>query len=142
MGVFVLFRFVAGLGLGGEGAVGATLVSEVVPVGRRAAAGVVLFTASPIGMSMGATVNLLIAGVSARLPVRARSSSSSSFSHLALEEVQESGSLFLLCHCLWVKGWVGYIKVKAGQLCFIMLDMHLMLKVKVYSKSQCHHHEK
>jgi MFS family permease len=61
--VLLVFRIVASLGIGGEWAAGAALVAEVVPERRRAEAGALLFTASPIGMLMASAVNHTISTV-------------------------------------------------------------------------------
>ncbi len=52
-------RFVAALGIGGEWAAGASLVAEVVPPNRRIAAGALLYTAAPLGVSLAALTNEL-----------------------------------------------------------------------------------
>ena len=57
------FRAVASLGIGGEWAVGAALVAEVVPDSRRVEAGSILFTASPLGFALAGFLNYQIAGV-------------------------------------------------------------------------------
>ena len=59
----VLFRSVASLGIGGEWAVGASLVAETVPESRRVEAATVVYTSSPLGIILASTVNYHIAGV-------------------------------------------------------------------------------
>ena len=59
----ILFRGVASLGIGGEWAIGATLVAETVPDNRRVEAGVLLQTSSPLGLVLASAVNYQIAGV-------------------------------------------------------------------------------
>jgi MFS family permease len=59
----VLFRVLASLGIGGEWAVGAALVSETVPEERRVEAGTLVYTSSPLGIILASTVNYHIAGV-------------------------------------------------------------------------------
>src|SRR6185437_9666642 len=59
----ILFRSVASLGIGGEWAIGATLVAEAVPDNRRVEAGVLLQTSSPLGLVLASAVNYEIAGV-------------------------------------------------------------------------------
>jgi MFS family permease len=59
----VLFRVVASLGIGGEWAVGASLVAETVPQERRVEAGVLVYTSSPLGIILASTVNYQVAGV-------------------------------------------------------------------------------
>jgi MFS family permease len=59
----LLCRALASLGIGGEWGIGATLVSEAVPENRRIEAGVILQTASPLGVVLAAAVNYQIAGV-------------------------------------------------------------------------------
>jgi MFS family permease len=59
----IVFRTIAGLGIGGEWGIGAALVAETVPEGRRAEAGVIMQTASPLGIVLASGVNYLIAGV-------------------------------------------------------------------------------
>jgi MFS family permease len=56
-------RALASLGIGGEWAVGATLVAETMPEERRIEAGVLLQTASPLGIALASLVNWLVAGV-------------------------------------------------------------------------------
>jgi len=48
--VLMFFRFVASLGIGGEWAAGAALVSETVPEKKRVQAGALLYTAAPAGL--------------------------------------------------------------------------------------------
>lgn len=57
------FRLLASLGIGGEWGVGAALVAESVPDGRRVEAGVILQTSSPLGIVLASSVNYLIAGL-------------------------------------------------------------------------------
>jgi len=57
------FRMLASLGIGGEWAIGATLVAESVPEARRVEAGVILQTASPLGLALAGLVNYQVAGV-------------------------------------------------------------------------------
>jgi MFS family permease len=59
----VLFRVLASLGIGGEWAVGASLVAETVPEKRRVEAATLVYTASPVGIILASTVNYQIAGV-------------------------------------------------------------------------------
>jgi MFS family permease len=59
----ILCRLIAGLGIGGEWGIGATLVAEAVPDNRRVEAGVILQTSSPLGVLLAAAVNYQIAGV-------------------------------------------------------------------------------
>jgi MFS family permease len=59
----VLYRTIAGLGIGGEWGVGAALVAESVPEHRRIEAGVIMQTASPLGAALATAVNYQIAGV-------------------------------------------------------------------------------
>jgi MFS family permease len=59
----ILCRILAGLGIGGEWGIGASLVAEGVPENRRVAAGVIMQTASPLGVVLAAAVNYQIAGV-------------------------------------------------------------------------------
>lgn len=56
-------RAVASLGIGGEWAVGATLVAETVPDSKRVEAGAILQTASPIGLALAGLVNYFVATV-------------------------------------------------------------------------------
>jgi MFS family permease len=53
-------RFVASLGIGGEWAAGASLVSEVVPPARRVAAGALLYTSAPVGILLAGFVTDLL----------------------------------------------------------------------------------
>ena len=59
----VCFRLVASLGIGGEWAIGATLLAESVPENRRVEAGVIMYTSSPVGIVLASLLNYLIAGV-------------------------------------------------------------------------------
>ena len=59
----ILFRTIAGLGTGGEWGTGAALVAEGVPENRRIEAGVIMQTASPLGLVLATAVNYQIAGV-------------------------------------------------------------------------------
>jgi len=59
----ILFRALAGLGIGGEWATGAALVAEAVPENRRVEAGVIMQTGSPLGVVLAGVVNYQIAGV-------------------------------------------------------------------------------
>ena len=62
IGVLVLFRLVASLGIGGEWAAGAAMVAEAVPDKARVEAGALLYTSAPAGLFLATTVNSLIAG--------------------------------------------------------------------------------
>jgi MFS family permease len=57
------FRFLAGLGIGGEWAAGASMVAEIVPEERRVEAGALLYTSAPAGLFLATFVNYEIAGV-------------------------------------------------------------------------------
>ena len=63
MGVLILCRLVAGLGIGGEWAAGASMVAEVVPEKRRVEAGALLYTSAPFGLFLATFANHQIAGV-------------------------------------------------------------------------------
>ena len=63
MEVFILFRVITSLGLGGEWAAGAAMVAEVVPDNKRVEAGALLYTASPLGLFLATFVTYAIAGV-------------------------------------------------------------------------------
>ncbi|HEX8184264.1 MAG TPA: MFS transporter, partial [Blastocatellia bacterium] len=54
------FRFITGLGLGGEWAAGAALVAEVWPDRLRARAGAILQSAAAFGFFFAAVINLLV----------------------------------------------------------------------------------
>jgi MFS family permease len=56
-------RTLASLGIGGEWGIGATLIAESVPEERRVSAGVIMQTASPLGIVLASYVNYRIAGV-------------------------------------------------------------------------------
>jgi MFS family permease len=56
-------RTIAALGIGGEWGIGAALVAEAVPEARRVEAGVIMQTASPLGVVLASTVNYQISGV-------------------------------------------------------------------------------
>jgi len=55
-----IFRFITGLGLGGEWAAGAALVAEVWPDRLRARAGAILQSAAAFGFSFAAAINLWV----------------------------------------------------------------------------------
>jgi MFS family permease len=57
------FRVLASLGIGGEWGIGAVLVAEAVPESKRVEAGVILQSASPLGIVLASGVNYLVAGV-------------------------------------------------------------------------------
>ena len=59
----IVFRALASLGIGGEWGIGAALVAEAVPEGKRVEAGVILQSSSPLGIVLASGVNYLIAGV-------------------------------------------------------------------------------
>ena len=59
----VCFRAIASLGIGGEWAIGATLLAESVPENRRVEAGVIMYTSSPVGIVLASLLNYPIAGV-------------------------------------------------------------------------------
>jgi MFS family permease len=61
--VFMFFRALASLGIGGEWAAGASMVAEVVPENRRVEAGALLYTASPLGLFLATFVTYNISGV-------------------------------------------------------------------------------
>lgn len=63
IGVLLLFRLVASLGIGGEWAAGASMVAEVVPEERRVEAGALLYTAAPVGLFLATFVNHQVAAV-------------------------------------------------------------------------------
>lgn len=59
---FLIFcRILASLGIGGEWAAGASMVSEVVPASKRANAGALLYTSAPFGLVCAAMINRLVA---------------------------------------------------------------------------------
>jgi MFS family permease len=62
LGVLVLCRIVASLGIGGEWAAGAAMVAEVVPEKRRVEAGALLYTSAPIGLFLATYVTWFIQG--------------------------------------------------------------------------------
>ena len=59
----IVCRTLASLGIGGEWGIGATLIAESVPEERRVSAGVIMQTASPLGIVLAGFVNYRIAGV-------------------------------------------------------------------------------
>ena len=63
LGELILCRTLASLGIGGEWGIGAALIAETVAPGRRVAAGVLMQTASPLGIVLASAVNYQIAGV-------------------------------------------------------------------------------
>lgn len=58
----VVCRIFSSLGIGGEWAAGAALVSEVVPRSRRVESGALLYTSAPFGLVCAALINKLVAG--------------------------------------------------------------------------------
>jgi len=60
LAILILFRIIASLGIGGEWAAGATMVSEVVPENRRVEAGALLYTAAPFGLCLATLANSAI----------------------------------------------------------------------------------
>jgi MFS family permease len=58
--VFFALRFIAGLGIGGEWAIGHALVAESVPADRRGRAAALLQSGEPVGVAMAAVAGLLI----------------------------------------------------------------------------------
>ena len=63
IGQLIVCRTLAGLGIGGEWGIGAALIAESVPESKRVTAGVILQTASPLGIVLASFVNYRIAGV-------------------------------------------------------------------------------
>lgn len=63
IGQLIVCRTLASLGIGGEWGIGASLIAETVPEGRRVEAGVIMQTASPLGIVLASAVNYQIAGV-------------------------------------------------------------------------------
>ncbi|HTD30991.1 MAG TPA: MFS transporter [Steroidobacteraceae bacterium] len=63
LGELILCRTLASLGIGGEWGIGAALIAETVAPGRRVTAGVIMQTASPLGIVLAGAVNYQIAGV-------------------------------------------------------------------------------
>jgi MFS family permease len=63
LGQLIACRTLAGLGIGGEWGIGAALIAETVAPARRVAAGVIMQTASPLGIVLASVVNYQIAGV-------------------------------------------------------------------------------
>ncbi|MBV9468323.1 MAG: MFS transporter [Abitibacteriaceae bacterium] len=60
LGMLILFRCIAALGIGGEWAAGAAMVAEVVPEKRRIEAGALLYTSAPIGLFLATFLNKII----------------------------------------------------------------------------------
>jgi MFS family permease len=56
MGLLIVCRIIAGLGIGGEWAAGAAMVAEVVPEKRRVEAGALLYTSAPLGLFLATMV--------------------------------------------------------------------------------------
>ena len=63
IGLLIVFRLVASLGIGGEWAAGASMVAEVVPDRRRVEAGAILSTAGAVGLFLATYVTYWIQGV-------------------------------------------------------------------------------
>ncbi len=62
IGVLVVCRVIASLGIGGEWAAGASLVAEVVPEHRRVEAGALLYTSAPLGLFLATELTRYIQG--------------------------------------------------------------------------------
>jgi len=62
LGVLIVFRLIASLGIGGEWAAGAAMVAEVMPEKRRVEGGVLLYTAASVGLFLATGLNFLVAG--------------------------------------------------------------------------------
>ncbi len=63
IGVLLLCRVIASLGIGGEWAAGASMVAEVVPETSRVEAGALLYTSAPTGLFLATFVNFQVAAV-------------------------------------------------------------------------------
>ena len=63
MAALIIFRIIAGLGIGGEWAAGAAMVAEVVPEKRRVEAGALLYTSAPAGLFLASFAVHQISGV-------------------------------------------------------------------------------
>jgi len=59
----IVCRVLASLGIGGEWGIGAALIAETVAESRRVPAGVLMQSASPLGVMLAAGINYQIAGV-------------------------------------------------------------------------------
>ncbi len=62
MEMLIAFRIITSLGIGGEWAAGAAMVSEAVPEDKRVEAGALLYTSAPAGLFLATYVNLQVAG--------------------------------------------------------------------------------
>lgn len=62
MGVLIVCRIIAALGIGGEWAAGAAMVAEIVPEKRRVEAGALLYTSAPLGLFLAMFVDHSISG--------------------------------------------------------------------------------
>ena len=63
IGMLIVFRIIASLGIGGEWAAGASMVAEVVPENRRVEAGALLYTSAPMGLFLATYVATYVQGV-------------------------------------------------------------------------------
>ncbi len=63
IGVLIVCRFLASLGIGGEWAAGASMVAEVMPEKARVEAGALLYTSASAGLFLATYVNYQVAGV-------------------------------------------------------------------------------
>src|SRR5436190_7030285 len=63
IGLLIVFRIIASLGIGGEWAAGASMVAEVVPEKRRVEAGALLYTSAPMGLFLATYVATYVQGV-------------------------------------------------------------------------------
>src|SRR5262247_1089600 len=62
IGLLIVFRIIASLGIGGEWAAGASMVAEVVPEKRRVEAGALLYTSAPMGLFLATYVATWVQG--------------------------------------------------------------------------------
>jgi MFS family permease len=142
-GTLLLFRFLTGLGVGGEWAVGHALLAESVPLRMRGRAAALLQAGEPVGVGLAAVVGLLVTPLLGWRAVFLLSSLSAVIALLVRKQLPESSlwekheeklspaaALGLLGrYHLWgamLKAWVlGVLKLGTYWTCYIWLPKFL-----------------
>ncbi len=140
----LLFRFVTGLGVGGEWAVGHALLAEATPPHQRGRAAALLQAGEPVGVGLAAVVGLLVTPLVGWRAVFLGSSASAALAILVRRHLPES-SLWTKQHedklspgaalrllgrqHLWgalLKGWIlGVLKLGTYWTCYTWLPKFL-----------------
>jgi MFS family permease len=140
----LLFRFVTGLGVGGEWAVGHALLAESTPPHMRGRAAALLQAGEPVGVGLAAVIGLLVTPFLGWRAVFLASSASAALAILVRRHLPESslwdqqqeaklspGAAIRLLgkHHLWgalLKGWVlGVLKLGTYWTCYTWLPKFL-----------------